>query len=32
MAGDTFGDTTRKLIEMVALYWQCRTAALAAVP
>ena len=29
LAGDTFGDTTRKLLEVVQLYWQCRAAALA---
>lgn len=32
LAGDSFGDTTRKLLEVVGLYWQCRAAALAAVP
>ena len=32
MAGDSFGDTTRKLLEVVGLYWQCRAAALSAVP
>ena len=32
LAGDSFGDTTRKLLEVVAMYWQCRAAALAAVP
>ncbi len=29
LAGDSFGDTTRKLLEVVAMYWQCRAAALA---
>ncbi len=29
LAGDSFGDTTRKLLEVVGLYWQCRAAALA---
>lgn len=30
LAGDSFGDTTRKLLEVVAQYWECRAAALAA--
>ena len=32
LTGDSFGETTSKLLEVAALYWQCRAAALAAVP
>jgi hypothetical protein len=31
LADDSFGGTTRKLLEVVGLYWQCRAAALAVV-
>lgn len=31
LADDSFGATTRKLLEVVERYWQCRAAALAAV-
>ena len=30
LADDSFGATTRKLLEVVERYWQCRAAALAA--
>lgn len=29
LADDSFGATTRKLLEVVERYWQCRAAALA---
>jgi hypothetical protein len=32
LAGDSFGATTIKLLEVVGMYWQCRAAALAGVP
>lgn len=32
MADDSFGATTRKLLEVAETYWKCRAAALSQVP